>query len=100
MVVGKPSFANIHREPRTTSDQRLLTTNDCLAVHYERAVMPMPSSNREARLLRFAVFKIDLTAGELRKNGARIPLQEQPFQVLITLLENAGQVATRDELRE
>ncbi len=62
--------------------------------------MPMPSSNREARLLRFAVFEIDLTAGELRKNGARIRLQEQPFQVLITLLQNAGQVVTRDELRE
>jgi len=62
--------------------------------------MPMPSSNREARLLRFGVFEIDLTAGELRKNGARIRLQEQPFQVLTALLLNAGQVVTRDELRE
>ena len=62
--------------------------------------MPMPSSNREARLLRFGVFEVDLTAGELRKNGARIRLQEQPFQVLTTLLQNAGQVVTRDELRE
>jgi cholera toxin transcriptional activator len=62
--------------------------------------MPMPSSNREARLLRFGVFEVDLTAGELRKNGARIRLQEQPFQVLTALLRNAGQVVTRDELRE
>jgi cholera toxin transcriptional activator len=62
--------------------------------------MPMPSSNHEARLLRFGVFEIDLTAGELRKNGARIRLQEQPFQVLTALLLNAGQVVTRDELRE
>jgi len=62
--------------------------------------MPMPSSNREARLLRFGVFEVDLTAGELRKNGARIRLQEQPFQVLTALLQNAGQVVTRDELRE
>src|ERR1700704_1639219 len=100
MVVSKPRSANIHRERRTTSDQRVLTTNDCLAVHYGRAVMPMPSSNREARLLRFSVFEIDLTAGELRKNGARIRLQEQPFQVLTTLLQNAGKVVTRDELRE
>src|SRR6202163_4347456 len=100
MVVGKPRFANIHSERLTTSDQRLLTTNDCLAVHYGRAVMPMPSSNREARLLRFGVFEVDLTAGELRKNGARIRLQEQPFQVLTALLQNAGQVVTRDELRE
>jgi len=62
--------------------------------------MPMPSSNREARLLRFGVFEVDLTAGELRKNGARIRLQEQPFQVLAALLQNAGEVVTRDELRE
>jgi cholera toxin transcriptional activator len=62
--------------------------------------MPMPSSNREARLLRFGVFEVDLTAGELRKNGARIRLQEQPFQVLTALLQNAGQVVTRNELRE
>ena len=62
--------------------------------------MPMPSSNREAGLLRFGVFEVDLAAGELRKNGARIRLQEQPFQVLTALLQNAGQVVTRDELRE
>jgi cholera toxin transcriptional activator len=62
--------------------------------------MPMPSSNREAGLLRFGVFEVDLAAGELRKNGARIRLQEQPFQVLTALLQNAGQVVTRDDLRE
>ena len=60
----------------------------------------MPPSNRKARLLRFGVFEVDLAAGELRKNGARIRLQEQPFQVLTALLQNAGQVVTRDHLRE
>jgi DNA-binding winged helix-turn-helix (wHTH) protein len=62
--------------------------------------MSMTPSNRAARLLRFAVFEVDLDAGELRKNGARVRLQEQPFQVLVTLLQNAGQVVTRDTLRE
>jgi len=62
--------------------------------------MPMPPSSSESRLLRFGVFEVDLAAGELRKNGARIRLQEQPFQVLAALLQNAGQVVTRDELRE
>jgi DNA-binding winged helix-turn-helix (wHTH) protein len=66
--------------------------------------MPIPHSNsrsnREATLLRFGVFEVDLASGELRKNGARIRLQEQPFQVLAALLENAGQVVTRDDLRE
>ena len=97
-LVSQTFIAN--RERLTTIDQRLLTTNYYLAVHYGRDVMPMPSSNREAGLLRFGVFEIDLTAGELRKNGARIRLQEQPFQVLTALLQNAGQVVTRDELRE
>ena len=69
-------------------------------VNYGRAVMPMPPSSSEARLLRFGVFEVDLAAGELRKNGARIRLQEQPFQVLAALLENAGQVVTRDDLRQ
>jgi DNA-binding winged helix-turn-helix (wHTH) protein len=62
--------------------------------------MPMPPSDREANVLRFSVFEADLAAGELRKNGVRIRLQEQPFQVLTALLQNAGQVVTRDELRE
>ncbi len=62
--------------------------------------MPIHPSNREAGLLRFGVFEVDLFAGELRKNGARIRLQEQPFQVLAALLQNAGQVVTREDLRE
>ena len=61
--------------------------------------MPMPSSS-SARLLRFGVFELDLEAGELRKNGVRLRLQEQPFQVLTALLENAGRVVTREELRQ
>jgi DNA-binding winged helix-turn-helix (wHTH) protein len=62
--------------------------------------MPTPPSSREVKLLRFGLFEVDLTAGELRKNGARIRLQEQPFQVLTTLLTKAGRVVTRDHLRE
>lgn len=61
--------------------------------------MPMPRSNQEVRLLRFSIFEVDLDAGILRKNGARIRLQEQPFQVLTALLQNPGQVVTREELR-
>jgi cholera toxin transcriptional activator len=62
--------------------------------------MSASPSNREADLLRFGIFELDLASGELRKNGARIRLQEQPFQVLAVLLQNAGTVVTRDELRE
>ncbi len=62
--------------------------------------MSIPTPNRGAKLLRFSVFEVDLDAGELRKNGARIRLQEQPFQVLIALLQNAGRVVTRESLRQ
>ena len=62
--------------------------------------MPMPPSSSEDKLLRFGVFEVDRAAGELRKSGVRIRLQEQPFQVLSALLENAGRVVTREDLRE
>jgi TolB-like protein/DNA-binding winged helix-turn-helix (wHTH) protein/Tfp pilus assembly protein PilF len=50
--------------------------------------------------LRFGVFEVDPRAGELRKHGLRVRLQEQPFQVLAMLLERAGQVVTREELQK
>jgi TolB-like protein/DNA-binding winged helix-turn-helix (wHTH) protein/Flp pilus assembly protein TadD len=50
--------------------------------------------------LRFGVFELDLRAGELRKHGLRVRLQEQPFQVLAMLLENNGEVVTREELQK
>ena len=62
--------------------------------------MPAPGSSNEPKLLRFSVFEVDLASGELRKNGQKIRLQEQPFQVLAALLENAGQVVTREDLRQ
>jgi DNA-binding winged helix-turn-helix (wHTH) protein len=60
----------------------------------------MTSPSRETRLLQFGVFEVDFGAGELRKSGARVRLQEQPFQVLTVLIENAGRVVTRDDLRQ
>lgn len=50
--------------------------------------------------LRFGVFELDLRSGELRKHGLRVRLQEQPFQVLAMLLENHGEVVTREELQK
>ena len=50
-------------------------------------------------VVRFGVFEADLRAGELRRNGRKIRLQEQPFQVLAILLERPGEIATREELR-
>jgi cholera toxin transcriptional activator len=59
----------------------------------------MPESSAK-NSVRFGVFTADLAAGELRKNGVRIRLQEQPFQVLAYFLERPGEVVTREELRQ
>ena len=53
----------------------------------------------EARTVRFGLFEVEPRAGELRKNGVKIKLQEQPFRLLVTLLEHAGDVVTREGLR-
>src|SRR5712664_2845942 len=54
---------------------------------------------RSPAILRFGLFEVDVRAGELRKQGVRIKLQDQPFHVLTALLRQPGQVVTRDELR-
>ncbi len=58
----------------------------------------MAEVSRSAPVFRFGVFEADPSSGELRKQGSRIKLQEQPFQILLTLLDSAGEVVGRDEL--
>jgi len=47
----------------------------------------------------FGVYEVDPRAGELRRNGVKIKIQEQPYQVLTLLLEHPGEVVTREELK-
>jgi DNA-binding winged helix-turn-helix (wHTH) protein len=49
---------------------------------------------------RFGLFELDTKAGELRKQGKRIRLQEQPLQVLTALVQRAGEIVSREELRQ
>jgi len=58
------------------------------------------TESTRARVIHFGVFDVDLQAGELRKSGLRIKLQEQPFQILALLLAHPGEVVTREELRQ
>jgi DNA-binding winged helix-turn-helix (wHTH) protein len=53
-----------------------------------------------ATKLRFGPFEADLRTGELTKDGERVALQEQPFQLLAALLERPGELVTREELRQ
>ena len=50
--------------------------------------------------VRFGAFELRKDAGELRREGTKIRLQEQPLQILRILLEEPGQVVTREELRQ
>jgi DNA-binding winged helix-turn-helix (wHTH) protein len=72
--------------PRATRDATLTLV----------AMSPTPSTGA---IVRFGIYEANLAAGELRKNGAKIRLQEQPFQVLAVLLERPGEVVAREELR-
>jgi TolB-like protein/tetratricopeptide (TPR) repeat protein len=52
------------------------------------------------QMARFDQFEVDLRSRELRKGGVRVRLQDQPFQILTMLLDRAGDVVTRDEIRD
>jgi TolB-like protein/DNA-binding winged helix-turn-helix (wHTH) protein/Flp pilus assembly protein TadD len=60
----------------------------------------MDETNRSAQIVRFGSFEVDFRAAELRKNGLRVRLQEQPFRILQLLLERPGQIVTREEVRK
>jgi TolB-like protein/DNA-binding winged helix-turn-helix (wHTH) protein/Flp pilus assembly protein TadD len=59
----------------------------------------MALETQSSAIFRFGTFEVDLRAGELRKQGVRVKLQEQPFRVLAILLQRPGEVITREELR-
>src|SRR5437667_9950664 len=55
--------------------------------------------SERAEIQRLGTFEVDVRSGELRRQGVRIKLQEQPFHVLAVLLQRPGEVVTREELR-
>ena len=59
----------------------------------------MPSTAQIRGLLRFGEFELDVRSGELHKDGLIIRLADQPFRVLLLLVERAGGVVTREELQ-
>ena len=60
--------------------------------------VPVPPSTE--RFIRFDTFEVDVRTGELRKDGVKVKLAEQPFSVLALLLAQPGEVVTRDELQQ
>jgi TolB-like protein/DNA-binding winged helix-turn-helix (wHTH) protein/Tfp pilus assembly protein PilF len=60
--------------------------------------MFMPGATQAPTVRRFGSFEVDLRSGELRKNGIRLRISGQPFQVLAMLVERPGEVVTREEM--
>lgn len=56
------------------------------------------TDTQTTRRYRFGSFEVDTTTGELRRQGLRIKLNAQPFQVLSLLLERPGELLTREEI--
>jgi TolB-like protein len=61
---------------------------------------PVKNAHTTRSPIRFGQFELDLNSGELRKQGRKIKLQEQPCQILQMLLEHPGKVVTREELQQ
>jgi len=59
----------------------------------------MSNGEQLVRVVRFGMFEADLSKGELRKRGRKVPLQDQPFQVLALLLRQPGELVTREEVQ-
>jgi len=60
----------------------------------------MDDVGRGAQRFRFGTFEADARTGELTRQGRKVKLQEQPFQILIALLERSGDLVTREELKQ
>jgi TolB-like protein/DNA-binding winged helix-turn-helix (wHTH) protein/tetratricopeptide (TPR) repeat protein len=73
---------------------------DTSTLGHDSVTAPVENSLRPARRFQFGVFQVDVSNGEVRKQGSKIKLQEKPFQLLVLLLEHAGRITTREELRQ
>src|SRR6266566_5128763 len=78
-------------------DARYLLTH-LLPLLVSLLVARVPSPVSTSCRLSFGAFEADLYSGELRKQGEKVRLQAQPFQLLVMLLERPGELVTREEI--
>src|SRR3954454_9763370 len=98
----KSRFCSGNLDCRTFNLQPLSNRKFAGTPDVRLAGVSTPSSEigRKTRVARFGVFEADLDARELRKQGRRIRLQDQPFAVLAILLERSGVVISREDIRQ
>ena len=63
-------------------------------------LLAMQSAPASAKIFRFGLFEANVATGTLSRSGVRVKLQDQPFRVLVVLLERAGDIVSREELRQ
>lgn len=80
----------------TSRDQTSRLSGESVAQH---ACYMSDHDPTQPRLIRFGLFEVDLAARELRRSGATVKLQDRPFEVLRILIEQSGEVVTREEFR-
>src|ERR1035441_6069484 len=79
--------------------QRLIAGLPTSEFRFLRRIANTPKAGGSlVALIGFGPFEVDTRSGELRRGGVRIRLQEQPFQILVILLEHAGEVVVREQL--
>src|ERR1700686_1218137 len=78
---------------------RRAMATDLTTLGHDSVKTPVENSLRPARRFQFGVFHVDVSNGDVRKQGSKIKLQEKPFPLLVLLLEHAGRITTREELR-
>ena len=76
-----------------------LSEGNCGTLGESPSEVGMATPTPTERVLRFESFELDVRAGELHKGGVKLHLQGQPLQLLVILLQNAGKLVTREELR-
>lgn len=84
----------------TSSPLSLSWLRNCVRIRATFGSTAIPTSSSPPGLIRFGVFEVDLTSGEVRKSGQRVKLAGQPFEVLQALLERPGEIVRREELRQ
>jgi DNA-binding winged helix-turn-helix (wHTH) protein len=60
----------------------------------------MPPQVSLGQVFRFGLFEADVARNALTSGGVRVKIQDQPFRVLLVLLERPGEIVTREELRQ
>src|ERR1035438_1662832 len=88
-----------NRIPMSSLETIRMANVSCYDVASHLGRQAMQQAPFPALSFRFGLFEADVVHNTLLRNGVRIKIQDQPFRVLILLLERCGEIVGRGELR-